>query len=591
MVATDFIVWGYQPHFCAVASNRAKTLFDALGPSLAAEVFLVGLSNGRPGLPEVILQAEQPEALAHALEGLSKTLEEVTEEQRVFGRYHFIAGPAGVAERHEQRVLLGVAGRSVLKHLQQGPLAAERRFWVGSAHNIGDYRFVPVLSLSKAVVERYPSLSKTHAMGVSIPTSLIETVADELIKLCSRALRLPNAGESIREDLDFGDPEEVIRRAASNLMYVPVFAGGKVEGLGALFSICDALSAEPYERSETHATLFVCKQEHPSIEPLLEMVEPVELRSARAARKVLQMSAAGLSMLSDGMFIWGLGRLSSRVPYEATREDLFEIRFTGRLRWELRHADTVLFQVENRRVMFPHVRLMQTDFGVFLNRVFPHLAAQNVSQLWDCISSVLAARHGAILIITQDAAGEAERLKSQGTPITPKLLEPGVVAAATRIDGAVLLDTAGVCYAIGVILDGVVTPEGMRSRGSRFNSALQYVTYRRGSVAVVVSDDGSVDLLPSLRPKVPRSALTSALGELRALASGDRPFGQMGRIMNALYALEFYLSAEECAEVNRLRVEIEAAHPPELFEIRLVYRDLVPSPGMNASYFTDDSSS
>jgi hypothetical protein len=57
--------------------------------------------------------------------------------------------------------------------------------------------------------------------------------------------------------------------------------------------------------------------------------------------------------------------------------------------------------------------------------------------------------------------------------------------------------------------------------------------------------------------------------------------------MEALYALEFYLSADECSEVNRLRTEIEAAHPLEPFEVRLVHRDLVPSPAMNASFFTD----
>ena len=52
-------------------------------------------------------------------------------------------------------------------------------------------------------------------------------------------------------------------------------------------------------------------------------------------------------------------------------------------------------------------------------------------------------------------------------------------------------------------------------------------------------------------------------------------------------AFEFYLSDEECAEANRLRREIETKNPPKAFELRIVYRDLVPDPEMASSYFED----
>jgi hypothetical protein len=80
---------------------------------------------------------------------------------------------------------------------------------------------------------------------------------------------------------------------------------------GALFAACDALSTETYERTETNGTLLLCGRGHPSVEVLLEMTEPAPLRSTRAARKLLQMGRAGVEPLSDVSTIWGLGRIVS----------------------------------------------------------------------------------------------------------------------------------------------------------------------------------------------------------------------------------------------------------------------------------------
>jgi DNA integrity scanning protein DisA with diadenylate cyclase activity len=72
----------------------------------------------------------------------------------------------------------------------------------------------------------------------------------------------------------------------------------------------------------------------------------------------------------------------------------------------------------------------------------------------------------------------------------------------TAIDGSVLLDTQGVCHAIGVILDGIAKEQqGDPSRGARFNSAVRYVGSRaaRSCVVVVISEDGRVDVIPQGR--------------------------------------------------------------------------------------------
>src|SRR6185312_16774328 len=78
-------------------------------------------------------------------------------------------------------------------------------------------------------------------------------------------------------------------------------------------------------------------------------------------------------------------------------------------------------------------------------------------------------------------------------------------AAAARIDGALLVDQTGDLVGIGAILDGEVVDAGTNARGSRYNSALRYVQAHKGTVALVISDDGSVDVLPKLRPRISRS--------------------------------------------------------------------------------------
>ena len=92
----------------------------------------------------------------------------------------------------------------------------------------------------------------------------------------------------------------------------------------------------------------------------------------------------------------------------------------------------------------------------------------------------------------------------------------------TRIDGAVLLDHEGLCHAVGVILDGKATDRGSPARGARFNSALRYVLEEgeRASIAVVLSEDGNVDLLPRLRPRIGRATLGKMNQMVRDHVSG-----------------------------------------------------------------------
>ena len=104
-----------------------------------------------------------------------------------------------------------------------------------------------------------------------------------------------------------------------------------------------------------------------------------------------------------------------------------------------------------------------------------------------------------MLGITAGAKPEAERLRRQCFRVVPRPMTAPVLRQASSIDGAVLIEPTGVCHAIGVILDGQATEKGDSSRGARYNSAVRYVSSSPyPCLAIVVSEDGWIDLLPSV---------------------------------------------------------------------------------------------
>jgi hypothetical protein len=147
-----------------------------------------------------------------------------------------------------------------------------------------------------------------------------------------------------------------------------------------------------------------------------------------------------------------------------------------------------------------------------------------------------------------------ELLGSQALPIEPSPLTSTLVRQVTSIDGAVLVDPEGKCHAIGVILDGTAGTFGDRSRGARFNSAARYLSDAPiGTVIILVSEDGMVNLLPNLAPQVRRSELDALLQNLRDAAAVEPADGpKFAGAFEKLERMSFYLSQAECDEGNAL---------------------------------------
>jgi hypothetical protein len=168
-----------------------------------------------------------------------------------------------------------------------------------------------------------------------------------------------------------------------------------------------------------------------------------------------------------------------------------------------------------------------------------------------------------MVVVSDHAAEEALRLRAQATPIDPLLMTAELMRSVTAIDGAVLLDPGGTCHAMGVILDGMASEEGAPGRGARYNSAVKYVGtvmryFRHRCVAVVVSQDGPVNVIPELLPRISRAELRERIDRFVALGQqAEVRRRDFNPLTGWLSEHRPYLSKTDAARIEEARAVIE----------------------------------
>jgi hypothetical protein len=372
-------------------------------------------------------------------------------------------------------------------------------------------------------------------------------------------------------------------KAANRLMYTPAVAGGNDQGLHGLYEACNTLSTLKYEGKEGVGRIVLARRDHPSIDISLTLSTPVRLHSYGAVRKLLQMASGHLCLLCDSYEVYGLGRV---LPsYDLKPEDLFVIQFTKQFVWDLLHGDNRLMHVRYGEASISIPGFPEEKFRADLPRVFPGIGLDAVGRLTTLARCAAGQKHGCMLVISGAAAEESKRLENQCTRVDPFPLDEAVLGLVTSIDGSVLIDTAGNCHAIGVILDGIASPKCSPERGSRYNSAVRYVFGRTDAMAIVKSEDGMISIFPDLRSQVRRSEIRSKLATLRAVA-GKNTFDAkaLGNVIDWLEEHEFYLTQAECDEANQLHEEAQAKKPSDVMYASR-QKPITPHPDMNDSYY------
>jgi hypothetical protein len=243
--------------------------------------------------------------------------------------------------------------------------------------------------------------------------------------------------------------------------------------------------------------------------------------------------------------------------------------------------------VQVRSVILPE------KFAEDAGRVFLGITKAQVDHLYKLALSAAEALRGSMLVFAPDAAKEAKRLAKQCISIKPMKLDEGTLQALIAIDGALIVDLDGNLHAKGAILDGLVGIEGDASRGSRYNSALTYQEFRgqeSPTLIVVVSEDGMVDTIPYLLPAIRHSEIIQFIKTLQSINSQESfNDGTYYNTMDLLSNRAFYLSPDECDQINHLNKSLEALDQKSGKMVWRKFDDFEPNPRMNETYYLPES--
>jgi hypothetical protein len=567
----NLFMWGYQTHFRALLEYRAKSIFQLLGAETEPRVLLVGVR--RPGLPPGHPVCVEPEDGIWPLALFGNLPAKVEQAIPAHPAQLMIYGDERANREKPERIRQDTIADEVKRALHRADQMAGWQSFCSAAHPVDDYDVVCVLQLPDRLFRQFPSVPVTYQREV-YETSLAHACINVLLQEARRGLGLPEPGRMIGDD-GLRSPEEIIRRAASNFMRSS-FIAGKFCTLD-LFEAVNRLSQQRYEGDIGIGRLVLAAADDPNVNYVLRLAQPVRITEARWARKLLQMATGPSALVAEYDTISGLGTVSdvSASP--------FAVEFLDHHQWDLRRGEQVLMRCRFGEVRLPQETIGKERFIDNMRRVFPGIDEPAIARFRIVLDLLAQLRHGSSLVIASDAEDEAERLARQGTNIVPTPLTKELLERATAIDGTILADPAGVCHAVGVILDGPASEESTPSRGGRYNSAVRYVAASAAPrMAFVISEDRTLDVIPLHRPRVPRSRIEAAVAEI-ASATVDT----FHKARSFLDEHRFYLDAEQCRIVNDALDRIEN-EPAEVGRIMFQTQRFEPHPAFDATYLSAD---
>lgn len=207
----------------------------------------------------------------------------------------------------------------------------------------------------------------------------------------------------------------------------------------------------------------------------------------------MQICGDELCLLCDGYEIFGIIKVSKS---SLKGRNGFSVIFKGKSLWDLEYPNcNHIMTIKDSIPSIPKQPINYNEFQKEFENIF--YKEGDIKTLWFIIEQASKQEHGTMLVITDKAEEEAQRLTGHEVDCQISMFK-NIVYGVTSIDGAVLLNPQGQCSAIGVILDGQSDEKiEDKSRGARYNSAVRYLyTYKEHQrcIIIVISEDGMINL-------------------------------------------------------------------------------------------------
>lgn len=572
----NLFMWGYQPHFRHQFEWQANRVVEELGvPGADVECFLVGARRpDHKNRNEVCVEPEDGKWKLSLFNGLLGSIETEVEGHRL---QRVVYGDVPSMRDKPENIRRDSVRRAVGKALAQYDASHSVESLTGRPAPVEDFYVVPILQVPSYVFERFRPLSLGGSDGsFSGHASLIHAALANVLDEAYDELLRPDPGRSM---LPSRSAAEIARQAAASFMQTATVAV-KAGGLGGseLLERLNMISSLMYEGARGTGRLLLTNPGSGSVDMTLTFAEAVPFRESRWARKTLEMASGQTSLVADCEKIFGLGRLAPGVdPW--TTQDVLLIEFLDHYHWRLSCGEEVMLISKYGTPSLPQEQFPIERLADTYRRLFPEARRSDLSRFMELFQQAIDTGHGSTMVTAQDAEEEAQRLERQGARVAPTRLTPELFRQVSSIDGAILVDPHGNCHAVGLILDGAARPECTPARGSRYNSAIRYVySSETPRLAVVVSDDRTVDVVPLLRPRIKSSDISKAIIELESSCKDD-----YHESVNWLDGHRFYLDQTQCDRINAALERI-SQEPREVGEGWVVRGEFVPDQDFNESY-------
>jgi Probable sensor domain DACNG/Probable sensor domain DACNH/DisA bacterial checkpoint controller nucleotide-binding len=577
----NLFMWGYQSHFRISLTILAEQTLTDIAPDLQPRALLIGIRNDNTPGHHVCIEPEDGPYDVTLFTNIDDDIANIASKDPEQNMYYGDAPSMNMKPIWIRQRAIKTAIRNRLRTTDD---ANDTFTFAGNPTPVEHYDVVPILQVNRTALNFYPRLTKNRDGRWPLEYSFPHAIIKALLSEATADLQKTNPGSSLSGTLN-RDPTDIRREAGKALMRTPSTA---TLMHGDLFAAANFISSLYHERAESKGTLIIARPGHPAVTMILEFTTPIPLAQSHWARKALQLTTPTHALVTDSRSILGLGTINA--TYDPSTESVFTIDITGHNRWDLFHNATILLRTTDGIPSLPKKPISEDHFRSHATRRLGSITHEQLSALWKNIEhATTQLHHGTTIVITTDAATEAARLATTATPITPCTMTPDLLPAASHIDGALILDPSSTCHAIGVILDGKATTKGTPSRGARYNAAIRYTEEHQRSLAIVISDDGTTDLIPKLRPQVNRSTIEEGFIALRrVIAKRDLKNALAAR--NWLDNYRFYLNADQCREANDALVILEDVIM-KANRIWIVTNPFTPHPEMNDTYFLTENPS
>lgn len=564
-------MWGYQFHFCKNLEILAREVIKNIAPIIYPKSMLVGIrKDGDVNKYPVCLQPEDGQWDPSIFENCKERADEIYSEHP---DHEILYGDAPRMRDKPERIRKKSVLQAVQEVTNKYDLKHNTRTYRGWPTVVNGFYVVPILQFRETELGRYPALSEriswerwTSSIG------LVESVIEELLMDAAKTLEEEEPGRY--PTLIEKDTTTILRKAGKQFCNaISLFT--RTIRMPDAFEILNTISSLRYEGASSSGSIVFTTSECQHTVLSVCFKAPIPLHNHKLVRKIVEMSGDELHCICRGSAqITGLGAL------HGLSSPVFRAVFTDHYCWSLYFGQVLLMKSAYGVPRLPSVRLDKETFLSNVRRVLRMDDLDSVEHLWQIVEAAMQQSHGTLIVMAEAAEKEAIRLSKQAIGIEETPLNSSLTKSLSGIDGAILIDTLGSCHAVGVILDGMSAEEEDMSRGARYNSAIRYAKSSGSpTLCIVVSEDGDVNMIPTLKPQIRESDIGSMLALLKTRCASN-----YHEPLNWLEKHRFYLTGPQCDVVN---IETERLHKlvNETTDMWIERARFIPSPDMNDSYF------